>query len=213
MKKVLFVLFASTCLFNYSQAQQKSSSTKNTLSIGVKAGINYSNVYDTEGENFVADGKFGFAGGAFVAIPIASIIGFQPEILFSQRGFKGTGTLLGSSYSYTRTTGHLDIPLLLSIKPSNQVTILAGPQFSFLLSEKNEFNSAVANSSQEQQFKNDNVRKNTLSLIGGFDFNLTNIVLGLRGGWDMQKNNGDGTSSTPRYKNTWYQATIGFKLF
>jgi len=213
MKKVLFVMFAGTLMFNYSHAQQKSSSTKNTLSVGIKAGANYSNVYDTEGENFVADGKFGFTGGVFVAIPIASFFGIQPEILFSQRGFKGTGTLLGSSYSYTRTTGHLDIPLLLSIKPIPQISILVGPQFSYLLSEKNEYNSAVANSLQEQQFENDNVRKNMLSIIGGVDFNLTNVVLGLRGAWDTQQNNGDGTSSTPRYKNMWYQATIGFRLF
>jgi hypothetical protein len=212
MKKVLFVIFAGSLMFNTSNAQEKSTTKKSSLSVGIKAGANYSNVYDTEGENFVADGKFGFAGGAFVTIPIASIIGFQPEILFSQRGFKATGSLLGSSYSYTRTTGHLDIPLLLSIKPSSQVSILVGPQFSYLLSQKNEYKSAVANSLQEQQFENDNVRKNMLSLIGGLDFNLTNVVLGLRGGWDMQQNNGDGTSSTPRYKNMWYQATIGFKL-
>ena len=28
----------------------------------------------------------------------------------------------------------------------------------------------------------------------------------------IQNNNGDGTSATPRYKNVWYQATIGLRL-
>jgi len=48
--------------------------------------------------------------------------------------------------------------------------------------------------------------------VGGVDINLVNIVLGARVGLDMYNNNGDGTSTTPRYKNVWAQATVGFRL-
>jgi hypothetical protein len=34
----------------------------------------------------------------------------------------------------------------------------------------------------------------------------------LRGSWDLKNNNGDGTSTTPRYKNVWYQATVGYRF-
>jgi hypothetical protein len=44
------------------------------------------------------------------------------------------------------------------------------------------------------------------------DFNLNQFVVSGRAGWDLQKNNGDGTSTNPRYKNVWYQATIGLKF-
>ena len=67
------------------------------LSFGIKAGANYSNVYDSEGEDFVADAKFGLAVGGFVSIPLGKFIGVQPEILFSQKGFKSSGTYFGST--------------------------------------------------------------------------------------------------------------------
>jgi len=32
-------------------------------------------------------------------------------------------------------------------------------------------------------------------------------------GWDLMKNNGDGTKTTPRYKNVWAQVSVGFRIF
>jgi hypothetical protein len=178
----------------------------------LKAGINISNVYDSKGDDFVAKTKAGVAIGAFTQIPLGSIIGIQPEILYSQKGFKGTGKILGNPYSYTRTINYLDIPLLLAIKLINELTILVGPQYSFLLSEKNEFENTLFTSVQEQQFDNDNIRKNTLAFLGGADFNFDKVVIAVRARWDVQGNSGDGTSNTPRYKNVWYQATLGYRF-
>jgi Outer membrane protein beta-barrel domain len=195
-----------------SNAQTSTSENRNTPHVGLKAGINISNVYDTKGEDFKAKAKVGAALGGFVSIPFGKYIGIQPEILYSQKGFKATGKILGSPYSYTRTTNYLDIPLLLTIKPVEELTLVVGPQYSFLLSEKNEFENALITSVQEQQFDNDNIRKNTLAFLGGADFNFEKVLLGVRAGWDVQNNAGDGTSSTPRYKNVWYQATLGYRF-
>ncbi len=101
---------------------------------------------------------------------------------------------------------------MIAFKPVSVITILAGPQFSFLISDKYEFNSAIVNIDQQNQFENDNIRKNILSVVGGIDLNFSKIVIGARAGWDIQDNKGDGTSETPRYKNVWYQATIGFRF-
>ena len=175
---------------------------------GLKIGSNYSNVYDSQGEDFEADGKFGLAAGVFIAIPIGKFIGIQPEVLFSRKGFKGTGAVQGLTYDVTRTTNYIDIPLMFSVKPSPAISLVAGPQYSFLLKQKDEYGSVV----QEQEFENDNIRKNTMGFIGGIDFNMNDFVIGTRVGWDMVNNHGDGTSSTPRYKNVWYQLTFGFRL-
>jgi len=78
--------------------------------------------------------------------------------------------------------------------------------------QKDVFGSATTTVDQETQFKNDNIRKNTLCFIGGADLNLDHVVVGARLGWDLFNNNGDGTSTTPRYKNVWYQGTIGFRF-
>jgi hypothetical protein len=58
----------------------------------------------------------------------------------------------------------------------------------------------------------DDIRKNTLCITGGVDINLNQIVLGARFGADLMKNIGSGENESPRYKNMWYQASIGFRF-
>lgn len=196
----------------YSQNYDSDMDQRSEILFGLKAGTNYANVYDSQGEEFDADPKFGFVGGVFVAIPIGKYFGLQPEVLFSQKGFSGKGQLLGSDYSFTRTTNYLDIPLMFSVKASEFLSIMAGPQYSYLLKQKDEFSSSAASFAQETEFDNDDIRKNTLGFIGGLDFTVQQVVIGARVGWDLQKNHGDGNSSTPRYKNVWYQATIAYRF-
>jgi hypothetical protein len=201
-----------TAAVTTSNAQNAPSIDKReTLSFGLKAGANYSNVYDSKSENFVADAKFGFAGGAFVAIPLGKFIGIQPEVLFSQKGFKSSGNYLGNTYEMTRTTDYLDVPILLAVKPIKEITLLFGPQFSYLMKQTDDFTGGNINSTQQQDFDN-NIRKNTFCLTGGLDFNLNNFVLGLRTGWDVNSNDGDGNTTTPRYKNMWHQLTVGYRF-
>jgi hypothetical protein len=209
---LMMVMVAAFC--NYTEAQDTDNTydLRNKLLFGLKAGVNYSNVYDSQGEEFNADAKFGAVAGGFIAIPIGLYLGIQPEILLSQKGFSASGRLLGNTYKFTRTTTYLDIPIMFSLKASEFVSIMAGPQYSYLLNQKDVFKNGSASIEQETEFKNDNVRKNTLCFIGGIDLTLKHIVIGARAGWDLQKNNGDGSSTTPRYKNVWYQATVGYRF-
>ena len=208
MKKIIFALVVSILGGSSMYAQ----SSTDQLHIGVKAGANYSNMYDSQNKEYSADGKIGFAAGAFVSIPIGTFLGIQPEVLFSQKGFKATSSVLGNDVSLTRTTSYIDVPIFLAVKPSEMVTILVGPQYSFLMKQKDVFSSPITNITTTDDFNTDNIRKNTLCLVGGLDINLNNIVIGARAGWDLFNNNGDGTSTTPRYKNVWAQATVGFRL-
>jgi Outer membrane protein beta-barrel domain len=208
MIRIIAICLVSTSLF----AQNSGTDMRDKLTLGFKVGGNFSNIYDTEGEEFSADGKFGSAVGVFIGIPLGSLIGLQPEIMYSQKGFKGSGQALGTSYAFERTSQFVDVPLLLTIKPSQFFTILAGPQFSFLTKTTDKFTASNNSVLQEESFDNDNLRKNTLGFNGGFDFNFNHVVLGTRAGFDFQNNNGDGTSSKPRYKNSFVQATVGFRF-
>lgn len=182
------------------------------LGFGFKAGINISNVYDTQGEDFEADSKVGFAGGVFLAIPFGTYFGFQPEILYSQKGYQSTGSLLGTTYGMTRTTNFIDVPLLFSFKPLASVNFVAGPQYSYLISRRDVFTNGTSTIAQEKEFENENLRKNILCFTGGIDLTMKNLVVSGRAGWDFQNNHGDGTSNTPRYKNMWYQLTLGYRF-
>ncbi len=212
MKKIILIIAAVTLMANISSAQDSKTDYRNKLQFGLKIGANYANVYDTKGEDFTADGKFGLACGAFLAIPLGTYLGVQPEFLFSQKGYKATGTVLGLAYKYTSTSTYIDVPILFALKPSEFITILAGPQYSYLIKQEDVFSSSLINSDQEQDFKNNNLRKNTFCFTGGVDITIQHMVIGVRVGWDLLTNNGDGTSTNPRYKNEWYQGTIGYRF-
>lgn len=212
MKKIFLATVIMAFIANDSIGQDSNADYRKNFQFGLKVGGNYSNIYDSKGETFDAEGKNGFAGGAFLAIPIGKFLGIQPEILYSQKGYKQTGSFLGSNYELTRRTDYLDIPLLVSIKPVNFLSIQAGPQYSFLMKQKDVFVNSLTTIEQQNEFKNDNIRKNTLCFVGGIDININRLVIGTRAGWDVQNNNGDGTSANPRYKNAWVQATLGLRL-
>jgi hypothetical protein len=208
MKKLVLLVLAIGFIITSISAQVYSGVYREKMVFGVKAGANYANVYDEEGDQFEADGKFGFVAGGFLAIPIGKFLGVQPEILFSQKGYQGTSNVFGIEYTYSRTSNFIDIPLLIALKPAEGLTILGGPQYSYLLKQVDKFD----RTSTEINFSNDNIRKNILALLLGFDINLDHIVIGARVGWDLQDNNGDGTSTIPRYKNVWYQGTFGIRF-
>jgi hypothetical protein len=205
MKKSMYVMVILAFLAFQSNAQDH-----NRFQLGLKAGANYANVYDTEGEDFKADATLGLAAGVFATVPVLNSVSIQPELLFSQKGFKATGQLLGSSYSLERTSSYLDIPILVAFKPIRAFTLLAGPQYSYLLKQKDVFENGANTIEQEQEFMNDDYRKYNLAFVGGADVAVKHLVIGARAGWDLIKNNGNGDATTPRYKNAWLQATVGY---
>jgi hypothetical protein len=206
------MIIAVAFMASYVFAQGTAKDTRGQFQLGLKAGANFANVYDTQGEEFRADGKLGFVGGAFLTIPLGTMFGIQPEVLFSQKGFKATGNVLGRRYELTRTTNYLDVPLMLSVKPIQYVTVMAGPQFSYLIRQKDTFANANDSFDVIQEFENDNIRKNIMGVIAGIDVNISHLVVGARAGWDLSTNHGDGSSVTPRYKNAWLQATLGYRF-
>jgi hypothetical protein len=211
----LIIGFLGMSLCVSAQEEPKKESRRderNKLHFGVKLGINNSNVYDEEGEEFNAEPKYGFAGGAFLSIPVGKFLGLQPAVLISQKGFSATGKLLELEYELKRTTTYLDVPLMVELKPIRALTLLAGPQYSYLLNQTDILKSGNSTVIQEQEFKNDDIRKNILSAAVGFDIHITRFVVSGRYNFDLQKNNSDGSSQTPRYKNMWLQGTIGLRF-
>lgn len=213
--KNTFKIISATCILasaNLNAQIDLKEDNREEFEFGIKAGVNASNVWDSQGEDFRADPRVGLATGAYFAIPIGKYIGFQPEVLLSQKGFQGSGTLLGFPYSFSRTTTYLDVPLLLQVKPSPFMSLVVGPTFSYLFKQKDVYTFGSNSAEQEQEFENDEIRKNTLGSLVGVDFYISSVVLSARAGWDFQTNLGDGTSTTPRYKNRWLQFTVGFKI-
>lgn len=220
MKRLKTAVFALTLLTAANVAAQgdpikptADGDNRDQFGFGLRAGMNISNVYDEEGEDFVADSKTGFYGGVFVSVPLGTIVGIQPEVIYSQKGFKATGTFLGGSYDFERTTSYLDIPLQLSIKPIPQLTFLVGPQFSYLLETKDDFNEGTITLVQEEEITGDNFKKGVIGAVVGVEANWKGIFVSARGGWDITKTDSDGDSTSPRYKNQVIQFGLGYTFY
>jgi hypothetical protein len=176
---------------------------------GLKGGVNISSIYDTQAEDLSETYKVGFVGGFFFSIPLGAVFGIQPEVLYSKKGYSGEGNITTSTFRYTRNFDYIDVPIQLQIKPSESVTILAGPMFSWLLNKRFTFKDGSVSVEEQTALRNSNIRKNTFGVAGGLDLNLYPIVLSGRVGFDLRDNNGDGTTTDPRFKNAWVQATFG----
>jgi hypothetical protein len=211
MKKIRLILASAlVCTSIYMNAQDDS---REKIHFGAKAGLNISSIHDTKGEDYNAEAIAGFVGGGFVAIPIGKYLGVQPELLFAQKGYSATNYLEGGSVSYTRRTDHLEIPLLLQIKPLSFISLVVGPQFSYMTFREESFRSSNLTLIQKEEIENDNIRRNTLGAVTGIDFYiLRRLIISGRIGWDLQDNNGDGTASFPRYRNVWLQSTVGLRF-
>jgi hypothetical protein len=216
MKSIyIFLIMTGFSLSVKSQEEpvaEKKRDERNKFHIGVKAGVNNSNVYDEQGEEFKAEPKYGFAGGVFISLPLGKYLGIQPAVLVSQKGFHATGKLLEAEYDLKRTTSYIDVPLLVEIKPIRALTLVAGPQYAYLFNQTDIFKSGNITAVQEQEFKNEDIRKNIMSAALGFDVYITRFVFSGRYNFDLQENNHDGSSYSPRYKNIWLQGTIGVRF-
>lgn len=209
----LFIIPALVLLSATAVAQTTTSTTnepynmdaREELKVGIKAGINYSNVYSESGDDYVADGKVGFAGGVFVSIPLNQLIGIQPELLYSQKGFKTEGTFFDGKV----TSNHLDLPVHLQIKPTENISLLVGPQLSYLLSTKYEIDGLSL--VDEEDLEDENNRA-TFGISAGVDFTVQNFLISARGSWDLSKFNKDNTTSDINYKNQLFQITLGYRF-
>jgi hypothetical protein len=185
---------------------------RETVYLGFKGGINHASAWEIEGRSFDPNPRQGFVIGVFAGIPLGKVIGFQPEMQLSQRGFSANSELLGLNYSFERNTVFLDLQLLMQLKATSQLTLVAGPQFAFLMLKKDEYSFGANSVVLEQEFDRDNLRNTLPGFVAGVEFNYSWFVCSGRTGFDLLANKKDGESFTPRYKNRWLQLAIGMRF-
>jgi predicted porin len=201
MKKI-FILAAGLFITGAASAQSP-------VRFGVKAGVNIANIIKDDGNNnFNTDAKTGFNVGVTADIPLAAGIAFTPEVLFSQKGYKQS---IGND-EFSRTTNFIDIPILASIRLASPLNLVVGPQVSFLMSTKNKFETGLGDFESSDR-ESDNFKKSLLGGVIGARYDLTqNVDIHARYALDFQKNNENGTSNTPEFKNQVWSFGLGYKF-
>ncbi|WP_337967172.1 porin family protein [uncultured Flavobacterium sp.] len=130
MKKIILaaVLFIATSATIQAQLVQ----------FGVKAGVNFASQTGDAGLQGVAFDKEGITSyhvGVLAEIKLLEKFSIQPELLYSTQG----ATYKNAVDEFKNELGYLSIPVMAKFYLTKSVSLELGPQASFLLSEKNDF--------------------------------------------------------------------------
>jgi opacity protein-like surface antigen len=201
MKK-LFIIVAGLFIAGAANAQSP-------VRFGIKAGVNIANIIKDNGNNdFKTDAKTGFNAGLTADIKLTDGIAFTPEVLYSQKGYK----LSSGNSEYKRTTNFIDVPILASIRLASPLNLVVGPQVSFLMSTSTKYTSNNSTLTVNNN-DSDNFKKSLLGGVIGLRYDLTNSVdVHGRYAIDFQKNNENGTTETPEFKNQVWSFGLGYKF-
>ncbi len=212
MKKITLIL-VSVLAFSYAQAQ--------SVKIGLKGGINYSNVNGDLTAQTNHDSKIGFHGGITSNFSLFSdVLSLQPELLYSQKGynykneeFKDDKGIIHESKGKMNFS-YLDLPVLLKGNFKG-FFVEAGPQLSYLMQVQDKTEVSV-NNIEEKDVTNvskDNLDELEIGYVAGTGYQFKNgMSLGVRynGTIDgLAKSNSDEITNN---RHSVYQFQVGFLL-
>lgn len=195
-----------------------SSAQAQSIRFGVKAGANLSNLAGDLIGKGQYDNRFGFHGGVMLNFGLANdLVSIQPELLYSQKGFKYSDQAFG----IYRNTGsvrydYLDVPVLVRVKVSG-VFFELGPQYSYLMNiasnRTQTLGGITVNSGGTANL--DNVNRNELGYVGGIGFQSSQgVLLGVRynGAFTDFAKDGYSNNDFRNARNSAFQAYVGVLL-
>lgn len=111
MKTRLFSLLMILIFSGSSAIAQFNDNAK--MSFGILGGVNFQNLNgkDFDGSKLPNKMILGYHAGVNIQIPVAPEFYFQPGLLFSTKGAKNSGTVLGTTYTSTIKLSYIEVPL------------------------------------------------------------------------------------------------------
>jgi opacity protein-like surface antigen len=132
MKKTILAAVALLAMSASVQAQ--------LVKIGIKGGLNYANQNGSDitinSQNYQTSAITSYHAGLVAEIKLVDSFSIQPELLYSTQG----ATYKNAVEEFQNELGYLSIPVMAKIYLNKVVSLELGPQASFLLSERNNFN-------------------------------------------------------------------------
>ena len=120
MKKYVLALTLFLILAISSQAQK--------MSVGIKGGLNISDISGVDGDNRLSGHL-----GLFLNGSINSKWSIQPELLYSGQGQQ----FMFAGNEWTLALSYLQVPVMIQFHPIEKLYLEFGPQLSFLLAANN----------------------------------------------------------------------------
>jgi opacity protein-like surface antigen len=178
MKKTILVAVLLLAISSNVQAQ--------LVKFGIKGGLNYANF---TGSDLQFDAITSYHAGLVAEIKLIDSFSIQPELLYSTQG----ATYKDAVTEFKNELGYLSIPVMAKIYLNKTVSLELGPQASFLLSERNQFDVNDANTFD-------------FSVNGGLGFKITKSFF-LQGRYNLGLTE---VSKNAQTKNSVVQVSAGF---
>ena len=176
--------------------------------VGIEAGVSLANTVDSYNQNYSTQGIVGFNAGLTATIPLIYPLSFQPEVLFSQKGYEANTT----DGTFTQRNNYIDIPLLANFRLVRGFNFLVGPQINIPVSTTNTFNNGFTTAS-ETYYSDNNSNKSYIAGVVGFSIDLApNVDIHARYVIDLSSNTYDSSSPIPNYRNQVWQFGLGIKF-
>ena len=207
----LLLVTALAGAFTAATAQKQKTSTENSLQpkIGIKGGINLSNLYvdDVKDENM----KVGVNVGLFAKFPVTKGFSIQPEVLYSSKGAKLTYDNLFGTGEYRFNLNYVEVPVLAVINLTPNLNIHAGPYAAYLTNANIKRLNDEGETSDIADLKTDNFKRFDYGLVGGVGFDIQNFTIGARYNYGLNEigDGGIAGEATKNSKNSAFTFYIG----
>jgi hypothetical protein len=176
------------------------------VKVGIAGGLNIANAVNAYNSNYSTGTIAAFNAGLTLDVPLIYPLSFEPEVLFSQKGYSAQTT----DGNFTQRANFIDLPLLAKFRLSPFVNFVIGPQISFPVSTTNYYGSGFTQTA-EQNYNTTSDRTVMGGVVGvGIDVN-PNVELRFRYTYDFQGTD-DNNYYIPGYRNEVWQIGLGFKF-
>lgn len=190
MKNVLRNLCVLLCAGVISLVTLQSAQAQQGPRVGLKGGLNLSNLYVDEADD--ENARIGWHAGFYAQLLSTEAFAIQPEVNFSTKGTGLTyGTIGNNGINIENDTkfilNYIDIPVLAVFKLGEVAEIHAGPYWAYLVSAQIKNNAGDPNN-EFNTVDRDNFDKWDYGLVGGIGFNLgKGAQLGARYNYGLNK--------------------------
>ncbi|MFB9055492.1 porin family protein [Mariniflexile ostreae] len=149
-----------------------------TPQIGVKGGVNFSNLYtdDVDDNNVLTS----FNAGLYASFPITDFIAIQPELLYSRKGSELVYDNALTSGTAKFKLNYVEVPVLVKFNVAKNINIHAGPYFAYLVDSQISNETDGGSFNFEEEIDNDDFNKFDVGLSAGVGLDLDAIGIGLR---------------------------------
>ena len=173
-------------VFVAAQEQQTSGESSLRPKLGVKGGVNLSNMFVNEvsDENM----KVGINLGVFAKLPLATGFSIQPELLYSSKGAKETyNNFIEGEGEYRFNLNYIELPVLAVFNLGKNFNIHAGPYIAYLASVNIKDMEDDGTIDEIAELNAENFNRIDYGLSGGLGIDIQNFSIGARYNYGLRE--------------------------